>query len=95
MQEQMVVSSKVTLGHPFPLNMAVAMVESKSADDSKPEPPIQTILESDLDNDRETLEALKVLSDWLDMNTLQARRNLNSDIEKRSLTLDEELLGCV
>jgi len=53
------------------------------------------ILESDLDNDKETIEALKVLSDCLDKNTLQARRNLRSDLEKRTLALNEEFLGCV
>lgn len=56
---------------------------------------LHKILESDLDNDRETLEALKVLSDCLDKNTLQARRNLRSDLEKRSLALNEDFLGCV
>lgn len=56
---------------------------------------LHKILESDLDNDRETLDALKVLSDCLDKNTLQARRNLRSDLEKRSLALNEEFLGCV
>ena len=53
------------------------------------------ILESDLDSDKETIEALKVLSDCLDKNTLQARRNLRSDLEKRTLALNEEFLGCV
>ena len=56
---------------------------------------LHKILESDLDNDKETLDALKVLSDCLDKNTLQARRNLRSDLEKRSLALNEEFLGCV
>ena len=56
---------------------------------------LNKILESDLDNDRGTLEALEVLSDCLDKNTLQARRNLCSDLEKRSLSLNEEFLHCV
>ena len=53
------------------------------------------ILESDLDNDKETLEALKVLSECLDKNTLQARRNLRSDLERRTLALNEDFLRCV
>lgn len=56
---------------------------------------LNKILESDLDGDRDTLEALEVLSDCLDKNTLQARRNLRSDLEKRSLALNEEFLRCV
>lgn len=56
---------------------------------------LNKILESDLDNDRETLEALEVLSECLDKNTLQARRNLRSDLEKRSLSLNQDFLKCV
>ena len=56
---------------------------------------LHKILESNLDNDKETLDALKVLSDCLDKNTLQARRNLRSDLEKRSLSLNEDFLHCV
>ena len=56
---------------------------------------LNKILESDLDNDRDTLEALEVLSECLDKNTLQARRNLRSDLERRSLSLNEEFLHCV
>lgn len=56
---------------------------------------LNKILESDLDNDRDTREALEVLSDCLDKNTLQARRNLRSDLEKRSLSLNEDFLHCV
>ena len=53
------------------------------------------ILESNLDNDRDTLEALEVLSGFLEKNTLQVRRNLRSDLEKRSLGLNESFLQCV
>ncbi len=56
---------------------------------------LHKILESDLDNDKETLEALEVLSDCLEKNTLQARRNLRSDLEKRSLSLNKEFIHCV
>lgn len=56
---------------------------------------LNKILESDLDSDRDTLEALEVLSECLDKNTLQARRNLRSDLERRSLSLNEEFLRCV
>lgn len=56
---------------------------------------LNKILESNLDNDKETLEALEVLSGFLDRNTLQARRNLRSDLEKRSLALNEAFLYCI
>ena len=53
------------------------------------------ILESNLDNDKETLEALSVLSGFLDKNTLQARRNLRSDLEKRCLGLNDNFVQCL
>ena len=48
---------------------------------------LNKILETKLEND--TLEALKELSTFFTENTLQARRNLRSKIEKRSLAINE------
>lgn len=56
---------------------------------------LNKILESNLDSDKDTLEALGVLSSFLEKNTLHARRNLRSDLEKRSLSLNETFLQCV
>ena len=56
---------------------------------------LNKILESNLDGDKDTLEALGVLSSFLEKNTLHARRNLRSDLEKRSLALNENFLHCV
>ena len=56
---------------------------------------LNKILESNLDNDKDTLEALGVLSSFLEKNTLHARRNLRSDLERRSLALNESFLECV
>ena len=56
---------------------------------------LNKILESNLDNDKETLEALGVLSGFLDKNTLHARRNLRSDLEKRCLALNEDFVQCL
>lgn len=53
------------------------------------------ILETNLDNDKDTLQALEVLSDFLEKNTLQARRNLRSDLEIRSVALNQTFLQCV
>jgi hypothetical protein len=50
---------------------------------------LNKILETRLENDKETLEALKELSTFFTENTLQARRNLRSKIEKRSLAINE------
>jgi hypothetical protein len=50
---------------------------------------LNKILETRLENDKETLEALKELSTFFTENTLQARRNLRSKIEKRSLVINE------
>ncbi len=56
---------------------------------------LNRILENSLDNDKDTLEALEVLSGFLEKNTLQARRNLRSDLEKRSLALNEAFLHSI
>lgn len=50
---------------------------------------LNKILETRLENDKDTLEALKELSTFFTENTLQARRNLRSKIEKRSLVINE------
>jgi uncharacterized protein (DUF342 family) len=55
---------------------------------------LNKILETRLENDKETLEALKELSTFFTENTLQARRNLRSKIEKRSLAINEVVLSC-
>ncbi|XP_041348478.1 conserved oligomeric Golgi complex subunit 6-like [Gigantopelta aegis] len=54
---------------------------------------LSKILESRLDNDKDMLEALKYLSTLLGENSLRTRRNLRSDIEKRSLAINEEFLS--
>ena len=56
---------------------------------------LHKILESNLDNDKETLEALGVLSGFLERNTLQARRNLRSDLERRCLGLNDGFVTCL
>lgn len=48
-----------------------------------------------MDNDKDTLQALEVLSSFLEQNTLQARRNLRSDLEIRSVSLNQTFLQCV
>ncbi|KAJ4429443.1 hypothetical protein ANN_21612 [Periplaneta americana] len=50
---------------------------------------LNKILETRLENDKDTLEALKELSTFFTENTLQSRRNLRSKIEKRSLAINE------
>ena len=56
---------------------------------------LHRILQSNLDNDKETLEALEVLSGFLDKNTLQARRNLRGDLERRCLVLNDNFVQCL
>lgn len=56
---------------------------------------LNKILETRIENDKETLEALKELSTFFTENTLQARRNLRSKIEKRSLVINEVFLQVV
>ncbi|XP_033746599.1 conserved oligomeric Golgi complex subunit 6-like [Pecten maximus] len=53
---------------------------------------LNKILETRLDNDKEMLEALKALSVFFNENSLRTRRNLRSDIERRSLVINEDFL---
>lgn len=45
-----------------------------------------------LENDKETLEALKSLSEFFTENNIRTRRNLRGNLEKKSLTINEEFL---
>ncbi|KAB0796642.1 hypothetical protein PPYR_10703 [Photinus pyralis] len=54
---------------------------------------LNKLLETRVENDHDTLEALKELSTFYCDNSLQARRNLRSQIEKRSLQINENFLS--
>ncbi|XP_043927592.1 conserved oligomeric Golgi complex subunit 6 isoform X2 [Protopterus annectens] len=54
---------------------------------------LNKILETRLDNDKEMLEALKALSAFFAENSLRTRRNLRGDIERRSLSINEEFVN--
>jgi len=43
---------------------------------------------------KDVLEALKSLSTFFDENNIRSRRNLRSDIERRSLVINEEFVEC-
>ncbi|TMS07880.1 Conserved oligomeric Golgi complex subunit 6 [Larimichthys crocea] len=70
-----------------------AGIHSSSAA-SQPNNPLSRklnkILETRLDSDKEMLEALKALSVFFTENSLRTRRNLRGDIERRSLSINEE-----
>ncbi|KAK8744498.1 hypothetical protein OTU49_000837, partial [Cherax quadricarinatus] len=53
---------------------------------------INKILETRLENDKDTLDALKELSTFFSENTLRSRRNLRGEIEKRSVGISEEFV---
>lgn len=53
---------------------------------------LNKILETRLENEKDMLEALKALSIFFGENSLRTRRNLRSDIERRSLAINEEFL---
>ncbi|XP_056417957.1 conserved oligomeric Golgi complex subunit 6 [Hyla sarda] len=54
---------------------------------------LNKILETRLDNDKEMLEALRALSSFFTENSLRSRRNLRGDIERRSLSINEEFVA--
>uniref|UniRef100_A0A2M4BHF4 Conserved oligomeric Golgi complex subunit 6 n=2 Tax=Anopheles marajoara TaxID=58244 RepID=A0A2M4BHF4_9DIPT len=53
---------------------------------------LNKVLESRIESDRETLDAILDLSSFFTENTLQTRRNLRSQIEKRSLEINQRFL---
>ncbi|ALC42039.1 CG1968 [Drosophila busckii] len=53
---------------------------------------VNKILEARLESDKDTLEALHGLSNFFQENTLQNRRNLRSQIEQRSVGINENFL---
>ncbi|XP_077550897.1 conserved oligomeric Golgi complex subunit 6 [Haemaphysalis longicornis] len=53
---------------------------------------LNRLLESRLENDRETLEALRSLSEFFTENNIRTRRRLRGDLEKRSLAINEEFV---
>ncbi|XP_049291517.1 conserved oligomeric Golgi complex subunit 6-like [Anopheles funestus] len=54
---------------------------------------LSKVMESRIETDRETLDALSDLSTFFKENTLQSRRNLRSQIEKRSLEINQNFLS--
>ena len=79
--------------------MSAESLGDSTADTSVPVNPLtrklNKILATKIENDPPTLEALKVLSEFFTENTLQRRRNLRSDIEGRSLQINEEFCKAV
>merc|ERR1711971_488212 len=53
---------------------------------------ITKILETKLDQNRELLEPLKGLSEFYGVNTVEARRNLRSRVEKRNVEMNQEFV---
>ena len=53
---------------------------------------LQKILDTRLENDKEMTEALKALSGFFTENTLRSRRELRSEIERRSLDINQNFV---
>uniref|UniRef100_A0A8D8RQM6 Conserved oligomeric Golgi complex subunit 6 n=1 Tax=Cacopsylla melanoneura TaxID=428564 RepID=A0A8D8RQM6_9HEMI len=54
---------------------------------------LNKVIDTNIDNDKDVLEALKELSIFFTENTLISRRNLRSQIEKRSLSINEDFVS--
>ncbi|CAG9822334.1 unnamed protein product [Phaedon cochleariae] len=54
---------------------------------------LSKIIQTRIETDQEALDALKQLSTFYTENSLQARRNLRSQIEKRSLDINQQFLA--
>ncbi|KAF2368463.1 Conserved oligomeric Golgi complex subunit 6 [Trinorchestia longiramus] len=74
-------------------------VETSMAKDGSASNPlsrkINKILESRIENDKAAVEALKELSLFFPENSLKARRNLRGQIERRSVTINQEFVAAL
>ncbi|XP_076031749.1 conserved oligomeric Golgi complex subunit 6 [Oratosquilla oratoria] len=56
---------------------------------------INKILETRLEHDKDTLDALRELSTFFNENSLRTRRNLRGEIEKRSVKINEDFVSAL
>ena len=72
------------------------MPEDASVDDSKSDSvlsrKLKKILDSKLETDKDTVDALKELSTFFQDNNLKTRRNLRGEIERRNLQINRQSL---
>ena len=54
---------------------------------------LKKVLDSKLENDKDTMDALKELSTFFKENNLQNRRNLRGEIERRNLQITHDFLS--
>ena len=54
---------------------------------------LKKVLDSKLENDKDTMDALKELSTFFKENNLQNRRNLRGEIERRNLQITNDFLS--
>lgn len=76
----------------IPEDVEAAGVGDKSSSSNPLSRKLSKLLEARLENDRETLEALRSLSEFFTENNIRTRRRLRGDLEKRSLAINEEFV---
>ncbi|KAG8585013.1 hypothetical protein GDO81_004865 [Engystomops pustulosus] len=74
-------------------NGATASLSASTQSSNPLSRKLNKILETRLDSDKEMLEALKALSTFFTENSLRSRRNLRGDIERRSLSINEDFVA--
>ncbi|KAL9876935.1 conserved oligomeric Golgi complex subunit 6 isoform 2-T4 [Glossina fuscipes fuscipes] len=67
---------------------------SPTAESNRLQKRVNKILDTRLDIEKNTLEALTDLSSFFSHNTLQNRRNLRNQIQKRSVVINDNFLKC-
>ncbi|SPP72951.1 blast:Conserved oligomeric Golgi complex subunit 6 [Drosophila guanche] len=70
----------------------MSVTQDKNEDQDRIQRRVNKILETRLESDKDTLDALNGLSSFFKENTLQNRRNLRSQIEHRSVGINENFL---
>ncbi|XP_030383226.1 conserved oligomeric Golgi complex subunit 6 [Scaptodrosophila lebanonensis] len=72
--------------------MSATTAQDKQDQQDRIQMRVNKILETRLETDKDTLDALNGLSSFFTENTLQNRRNLRSQIERRSVEINEKFL---
>ena len=85
-----------TLLYSYTLALQISIMPEESEEtraDTVLSRKLRKVLDSKLEGDKDTMDALRELSTFFKENNLQTRRNLRGEIERRNLTITHDFLA--
>ena len=85
-----------TLLYSYTLALQISIMPDESEEtraDTVLSRKLRKVLDSKLEGDKDTMDALRELSTFFKENNLQTRRNLRGEIERRNLTITHDFLA--